>query len=181
MQVTAKLRYARLAPQKARLVARLLGGLPVASADVRLRVLNRHAAPVILKLLRSAVANAKENFHLESKDLRVVRVLVNEGPRLKRWMPRARGSADHILKRTSHIEVVLSDQRETPLAPSKPQKSARMETASVHELSSEELKQVTQETREDGLGRRADRSRAVKPSETPHGARRLVERKHGGE
>lgn len=186
MEVTAKLRYARITPRKARLVAQLLGGLPVGVAEVHLRVLHRRAAPLILKILRSAVANAKENFHLDAKDLRVGRVLVNEGPRLKRWMPRARGAADRIIKRTSHIEVVLTDEREmvmeSPAERKRPRLSAaNVQTVGVQELSPDELKHAAGKKRGGGPGRWGSPTRAVKPSETPRGVRRLVERKHGGE
>lgn len=181
MEVTAKLRFARIAPQKARLVARTVHGLPAEAAEVRLRLLRQRAAPLIAKLLRSAVANAKENFQLDPKGLRVVRVLVNEGPRLKRWMPRARGSSNRIIKRTSHIEVVLSDGRGGPPAPPPAKRrKGEVETVPVTALSPEDLKKATQR---DGRGKeqRPDAGRVVKPAETPRGIRRLTERKHGGE
>src|SRR5688572_16182508 len=117
MAVNAVLRFARIAPRKARLIANAIRGLPVQQAEVRLAMLEPRAAKMLEKLLKSAVANAKQNFNMDPKTLQVEQVLVNEGPRLKRWMPRARGSANRIVKRTSHIEVILRDASGASQAP----------------------------------------------------------------
>lgn len=180
MTVNAKLRFARITPRKARLVARTIHGLPVEAAQTRLKLLAPRAAPMILKLLNSAVANARQNFSLDPKALFVSRVLVNEGPRLKRYLPRARGSADRLLKRTSHIEVVLEEQAESG-SPGTPKtgsgKKADILTKKAEEVRPEELRGGT----EGGArkkGRVSDEG-AVKPVEAPRGIRRLLERKHG--
>ncbi|TSC72985.1 MAG: large subunit ribosomal protein L22 [Parcubacteria group bacterium Gr01-1014_38] len=176
MPVNAVLRFARIAPRKARLVADAIRGLPVAQAEVRLRMLEPRAAPLLAKLLKSAVANATQNFNLDPKELRVARVLVNEGPRLKRWMPRARGTANRIVKRTSHIEVVLAGppgQEPTRARSAKP----AIETKKAEELQPDELRAGTEPKRA-GLGK-AEGPGAVKPVEPPRGVRRLLERKHG--
>ena len=176
MPVNAVLRFARIAPRKARLVADAIRGLPVPQAEVRLRMLEPRAAQLLAKLLKSAVANATQNFHLDPKGLRVARVLVNEGPKLKRWMPRARGTANRIVKRTSHIEVVLEGppgQEPTRARSLKP----AIETKKAEELQPDELRGGAEPKRA-GLGK-TEGPGAVKPVEPPRGVRRLLERKHG--
>lgn len=111
MQVTAKLSYLRIAPRKVRLVADMLRGRSVEEAQNILNFTVKKATLPVLKLLRSAVANAKNNFHLEEENLYISKVLVNEGPKLKRWIARARGKADEIQKKTSHITIVLGEIR----------------------------------------------------------------------
>lgn len=177
MAVNAVLRFARIAPRKARLVADAIRGLPVPQAEVRLLVLEPRAALLIKKLLKSAAANAKQNFNLDAKDLRVARILVNEGPRLKRWMPRARGSANRIVKRTSHIEVILEGREEIARAVPLAGKKSAIETKKVEELKPEELRGDAEKR---SRGGRTTESGAVKPTEPPRGVRRLLERKHGG-
>lgn len=178
MEVHATLRLARIAPRKARLVANVVRGLPWPVAEVRLRVLDPRAAPMLLKLLRSAAANAEHNFHLDPKQMRVTQILVNEGPRLKRWMPRARGSSARIVKRTSHIHVVLADDTvgEKSAKPATPA-TATLETRKVEELTAEELKAAVGDSAEEQVSKTAGTS--GKRGTAPRGARRLLERKHG--
>lgn len=107
VSVTAKLRYLRIAPRKVRLVADLIRGKSVEKAQTILNFTTKRAAPVLLKLLNQAVANAKNNFQLEEKNLYISKILVDEGPKYKRWMPRARGRAFQIQKKTSHITLTL--------------------------------------------------------------------------
>ncbi|TSC62992.1 MAG: large subunit ribosomal protein L22 [Parcubacteria group bacterium Gr01-1014_106] len=178
MAVNAVLRFARIAPRKARLVADAIRGLPVVQAEVRLRTLEPRAARMLEKLLKSAVANAKQNFSLDPKELHIERVLVNEGPRLKRWMPRARGSANRIIKKTSHIEVILAGKDEATRATPLKGKKSDIETKRVEELRPEELKSAGASTTPEQ--RRDNESGSVKPAESPRGAKRLLERKHGG-
>ncbi len=106
--VHAYLRSLRIAPRKVRQVANLIKGMEVDSAHVQLRHLSKHSAEPIAKLLKSAVANARHNAKISaSTPLFVHQVRVDEGRVLKRSMPRARGSASQIKKRTSHISLVL--------------------------------------------------------------------------
>ena len=109
METTAKLKDARLSPQKARLVADLIRGLPVYRAIDHLTFSNKKAAGVIKKVLESAVANAEHNEGADIDELRVSAICVDQGPVLKRLRARARGRANRILKRTSHITVTVSD------------------------------------------------------------------------
>ena len=109
MEVRAHLRFLRIAPRKVRLVVNLVRGLPVDQATDQLTVLPKRAARPVLKLLNSAIANAEHNFKLERKDLRIKSIVANEGPRLKRFQPRAFGRAAEILKKMTHVTIVLED------------------------------------------------------------------------
>jgi large subunit ribosomal protein L22 len=109
MQISATHKYLRIAPRKVRLVADLIKGKKVLEARATLKYTTRAAAEPLEKALRSAVASAKHNFQLEELNLYITRVIVNEGPKLKRYRPRARGRAFPIQKKTSHITVVLDE------------------------------------------------------------------------
>ena len=98
----------RIPARKARLVIDLIRGKNVAEASGILKFTPRSGAYLIEKVLKSAVANAENNFDLDVEDLYVSEAYVNEGPTLKRFRPRAKGSASPINKRTSHITVVVS-------------------------------------------------------------------------
>ena len=110
MQVSAKLRYARISPQKCRLVADAVRGKTVESALQILGFMPKKGAAIVKKVLESAVANAEHNHGADIDELKVAKVFVDEGPTMKRIMPRAKGRADRILKRSSHITVVVSDR-----------------------------------------------------------------------
>ncbi len=109
MATIAKLRSARITPQKARLVADQIRGLPVDRAINILTFSNKKAAGLIKKVLESAIANAEHNDGADVDELKVKTILVDEGPIMKRWMPRARGRANQIFKRTSHVTVVVEE------------------------------------------------------------------------
>lgn len=110
MEAIAKLRFTRLSPQKARLVADLIRGLPVERALQTLTFKQKDAAVVIKKLLESAIANAEHNEGADVDELHVSRIWVDEGPSYKRVSARAKGRANRILKRTSHITVAVADK-----------------------------------------------------------------------
>ena len=105
MPAVAKLRYQRLSPQKARLVADIVRGKSALKALNILRFTNKKAAPLIEKTLRSAIANAEHNLGLNPENLYVSKVLIDKGPVLKRMNPRAMGRADIIRKPLAHITV----------------------------------------------------------------------------
>ena len=109
MPVTAKLRNLRIAPRKVRMVADLIRRKPVVEAENILKFTVKKAAPAFLKLLNSAIANAKNGFDMKKENLYIQKVLVDEGPKMKRWLPRARGKADEIQKKTSHITIILDE------------------------------------------------------------------------
>ncbi|MDY6322685.1 MAG: 50S ribosomal protein L22 [Succinivibrio sp.] len=110
MEVKAVHRYARSSAQKTRLVADQVRGLPVQKALDLLKHSPRKAAVLVRKVLVSAVANAQNNNSLDPDTLKVSKILIDEGPSLKRIMPRAKGRADRIVKRTSHITIVVADR-----------------------------------------------------------------------
>jgi large subunit ribosomal protein L22 len=110
MQVNAKLRMARISPQKARLVVDQVRGMPVERALNLLEFSPKKAAAIVKKVLLSAIANAEHNEGADIDELKVSSISVDEGPVMKRWRPRAKGRADQILKRTSHINVTVSDE-----------------------------------------------------------------------
>jgi large subunit ribosomal protein L22 len=114
MAVTAKLSYLRIAPRKVRLVADLIRGKKVSQALNLLEFLPKKSSLPILKLLKQAIANAKNNFQMDESNLYISKILVDEGPKLKRWMPRARGEAHEIQKRTSHITLFLEEIEKKP-------------------------------------------------------------------
>ena len=107
-QATAQLNHLRISPRKVRAVASLLRGLSVNEAEAQLLFQIRRPSKPLLKLLRSAVANAK-NRQMKTDQLGIAKIEVNQGPRFKRSMPRARGSASLIEKKSSHITLVLEE------------------------------------------------------------------------
>ncbi len=109
MEISAKLSKAPLSAQKARLVGDQIRGLPVEKALNILRFSTKKAAAIIIKILESAIANAEHNESADIDELFVSTVFVNEGSTLKRVRARAKGRANHILKRTCHITVKVSE------------------------------------------------------------------------
>src|SRR6266516_4520337 len=112
MEVRATYKYAKISPFKAREITREIQGLPVSAALDVVAYSPKKAAALINKTLKSAVANAENNANLKVDGLVVKEAIVGEGPTMKRMMARARGSGSRILKRTSHIRIVLSDEIE---------------------------------------------------------------------
>ncbi len=110
MQVTAKLNNLRMTPRKVRLVANLVKGMDAKDAKTQLQFMNKKAAGLILKLLNSGLANAKHNSDLEELNLYIAKLVVEAGPSLKRWMPRAMGRATPILKRTCSVILTLEEK-----------------------------------------------------------------------
>jgi len=112
MQVSSTYRYAKISPFKVREVTRAIQGLPVSAALDLVAFSPKKAAGFISKTLKSAVANAENNANLRVDGLVVKEATVGEGPTMKRMMPRARGSGSRILKRSSHIRIILTDEIE---------------------------------------------------------------------
>ncbi len=112
MEVRSTLRYAKISAFKVREVTRAIQGLPVSAALDLVAFSPKKAAGLISKTLKSAVANAENNANLRVDGLVVKEATAGEGPTMKRMMPRARGSGSRILKRTSHINIILTDEIE---------------------------------------------------------------------
>ena len=110
MEVKSTAKSVRVTPRKARLVLDLIRGKDIKEAQAILKFTPRAASPVILKVLNSAVANATHNHNRDDTKLYVKACYADEARTLKRWMPRAKGSASQILKRQSHITVVVDEK-----------------------------------------------------------------------
>lgn len=109
MEARAVARYLRVSPQKARLVADLIRGKSVGEAEKILTFTRKYSAGMIMKVLKSAVANAKQNPNIDARVLYVKAIYVDQGPSLKRWRARAQGRVASIKKRMSHITVILDE------------------------------------------------------------------------
>src|SRR3989344_5096720 len=110
MQVTAQLNNLRIAPRKVRLVAKVLRGMPVEKAEAQLNFTIKRSSGPMMKLLKSAVSNAENNFGLVKENLFIKELIVNEGVKIRRFMPRAMGQAGLIQKKSSHIKIVLEEK-----------------------------------------------------------------------
>jgi large subunit ribosomal protein L22 len=170
MEVKAKLNYLRMSPRKVRLVANLIKGMNTKRALLELGFLPKRSALPVLKLLKSAVANAKHNFQLSGDALYIKSILVNQGTTLKRFTPRAFGRASPIRKRTSHILLTLDTA--TPAKPGS-LKSTSKEPL-VRDVTREDIKEEFMEERPKS-GRQIERE---KPKiQVPNFVRRVFKRK----
>ena len=111
-QVKANLRYLRMSPRKVRLVADMIRGRRVERALQTLMVLGKRPAKPLLKLLKSAIANAEQSFAMSPAGLKVASIMVDGGPALKRWMPKAHGRATPVREPTAHVKLVLTGERD---------------------------------------------------------------------
>jgi len=109
MQVTARLRYARISPQKCRLVADTVRGKGVGNAPSTLKFMPKKGARLVLKVLESAIANAENNLGADIDELKVTRIEIDTAPVLKRFAARAKGRGNRIVKRNSHITLEVGD------------------------------------------------------------------------
>ncbi|MFK8031456.1 MAG: 50S ribosomal protein L22 [Gammaproteobacteria bacterium] len=110
MKVSAKLRYARISPQKIRLIADQVRGKSVAEADQTLAFMPKKGAKILRKILNSAIANAEHNNGADIDELKISSVMVDEAPRFRRWEARAKGNGNRIIKRNSHITLQVADE-----------------------------------------------------------------------
>jgi len=110
MEVKANLKYIRVSPQKCRLTVDAIRGKKVSDALDILNYSKQKSSDIVKKVLESAIANAEHNNGADIDQLKIKTVYVNVGPTLKRFRPRAKGSANQILKRSSHITIGLSDE-----------------------------------------------------------------------
>lgn len=150
MEVKAQLRQLRIAPRKVRVVVDQVRGLTVEKAERKLETLVKAAAIPILKLIRSAAANAEHNNKLTKEQLYIKTIRVDEGVALKRWMPRAMGRATPIHKKASHITLILDTKKTTNAL-----KKVKVDTAEplkkeevkVEKIKSEEVKSSDKSTK----------------------------------
>ena len=142
-QAIAKLRYLRTAPRKIRLLIDLIRGMKVDEAIAQLENSQKNAATPVLKLLKSAVANAIHNENLDEKTLVVKTACVDKGPMLKRWMPRAMGRAAAIHKHTSHITIILEGEVKEGKKKIKKEKEKEVKTETKEVKEKETVKKAT--------------------------------------
>ncbi len=109
MEIKAKLKNLRMSPQKVRLVVNLVRKMPIDKALDQLKFVKKQAASPVANLLKTALADAQHNYNLDSKNLKIAEIRVDEGFTLKRWMPRAHGRATKIRKRSAQISVTLKE------------------------------------------------------------------------
>ncbi len=110
MEVRAVSKYVRISPQKVRKVIGGIKGKPVESGLQKLKFMPQKAANILEKIIRSAVANADQNADIDIDMLVIQNITADQGPSLKRWKARARGRGTRVLKRTSHITVILAEE-----------------------------------------------------------------------
>lgn len=137
MKVKASLKNLRISPRKARLIAKSITGVKCKQALITLDFTVKKISDPVIKLLNSAIANAENNFGLDSENLLVKSILIGEGPKMKRWLPRAHGRATLILKRTSHIDLILEEIVEGKNRKSKEQIEKEKNAKNVKENSSD--------------------------------------------
>jgi len=113
MEAKAILKYARISPRKVRRVTDLIKGRKAGDALITLRFMPHSSAKIVAKILKSAMANAEQKKVSDPESMKIAKAVVGQGPTTKRIMPRAMGRADTIKKRTSHITVILSEEKES--------------------------------------------------------------------
>ncbi len=111
MEVRATAKYVRISPRKVRKVLDIVRGKSVEEALISLQLADEAAAKEVLKVVKSASANAENNYQIDPEDLYISKIYADEGPTMKRFKPRSRGRVSPILKRSSHITVIV-DQKE---------------------------------------------------------------------
>jgi len=161
IEVKAKLMNVKISPKKMRLVANAIRGLDAPVAVLRLQHFNQKSAPLILKTLKSAIANAEHNKELASGDLFIKKIIVNEGVALKRWKPAAMGSAHAFKKQFSHLEIVLSLKKgvaEPKIKAVKKEDKPQIETVTKDQATGE-----SKIMKKDNKAGRQDLRRAAKP------------------
>ncbi|HEV2805823.1 MAG TPA: 50S ribosomal protein L22 [Chthoniobacterales bacterium] len=149
MQVRSTYRYAKISPFKVREVTRAIQGLPVSAALDLVAFSPKKAAGLIAKTLKSAVANAENNANLRVDGLVVKEATVGEGPTMKRMMTRARGSGSRVLKRSSHIRIILTDEIEIKTRDKKKKSGAKKSGGGkkTHTKVTKDTKDETKETK----------------------------------
>lgn len=150
MKVSATQKHARMSPRKLRPYARMIQGMSVTAAQNQLDFAVGKAPVIILDVLKSAVANAKNNLSIPESDLKVASILVNQGLVLKRFMPVAKGMAHSILKRTAHVTVIVEGEKVESDTKKKPAASTpeSIKTVTTDEFVKQEQKAAKKEEQE---------------------------------
>lgn len=143
METKAKSKFLKISPRKVRLVADLIRGLNVEEAMVQLQFTRKAACEPLMKLLKSAIANAEENNNLKRDNLFISEIRVDDAPIMYRWTPRAMGRATPIRKRSSHINLILSERIPTTDKPAKEKKVRKDDIVKIEDF--DQLKAVEKE------------------------------------
>lgn len=153
MDIKVKLRYLKIAPRKVRLAADVVRGESVVRAKSLLTFMVKKPSEPLLKLLNSGIAAAKNEYGIEESKLYISEIKVDEAPKIKRWMPRARGSAAPIQKKSSHITLVLSGGE-----PVKKKKSKVAKVTKVTEVKEGVVKKGNWKDKDDSIKSHTDKS-----------------------
>jgi large subunit ribosomal protein L22 len=174
--VKASARHLHLAPRKMRLVANMVKGMNVMDAIIQLEHTNKKASAMIIKLLKSAVANAKNNFGMDTEKLFIQSITVDMGKAMKRYFPRARGSAFVIRRKMSHVNVILEQKKGSKAAKSRLDLFRKKETA----VENPDQKDATnKEQKKEHLKQKTFITEEQRKSSTAQNKRRLFNRKSG--
>ena len=165
----AQLRYLHIAPRKVQSVANVLKGLSVNEAEAQLLMNPRRPAPVLLKLLRSAVANAKNSKQLNPEHLFVKEIRVDKGPMLKRYMPRAMGRANLIQKKSSHVILVLAESEKL--------KTPRFKIVKPEKIKKHLAEKIKRERGEQKEKTREEKTKEIKQAKGPGFIKKMFRRK----
>lgn len=170
--ITAKLSYLRIAPRKVRLVADLIRGKGVNEAQAILNFTVKKATDPLLKLLKQAITNAKSSFQTDQSNLYISKITVDEGPKLKRWRPRARGRACEIQKKTSHITLALNITKQAQ------KRDALKKTSSISKQKKEEKEEKSSKIEKSfKTDDRKTRFSSIKRIKTERGIKKIFKRK----
>ena len=178
--VTASARHLHLSPRKMRLVTNLVKDMPVTDALVQLQHTNKKASAMVIKLLKSAVANAQHNFSIEPDHLYIKSITTDMGVVMKRYFPRARGSAFPIRRKTCHVNLVLEERKSSKVSRAKLNLFNRKK-AEPAEQASVDQKEATNEKPPKTLGRKSEVTKTEQQIKlnTQQNKRRLFNRKSG--
>lgn len=149
MEIKAQHKSARMAPRKIRQYREMLIGTPAAAASMQLKFMPGQAPALLLKVLRSAVANAKHNFEVEEDNLKISDIIIDGGFVMKRSKPASRGSVYPILKRTSHITIIMAETGVTSQK-KKPKKKTAIQDFTAEDLASGRVGGPREDEEEEG-------------------------------
>jgi len=171
MKVIATLKNLRMSPRKVRLVTDSIVGMDVNAAFVQLDHVVKKTSGVMEKLLSSALANAENNFGMDRDNMFISSILVGEGARLKRWLPRAQGRATQILKRTSHIKLELEEKvegknRKSKQELEKERAKRQAEKEKMIKEATKELEEAEKEEKEEADAQKASAKKVSVQKET---------------
>ena len=177
--VTASARHLHLSPRKMRLVTNLVKGMPVNDALVQLQHTNKKASAMVIKLLKSAIANAEHNFSMAPDHLYIKSITTDMGVVMKRYFPRARGSAFPIRRKTCHVNVVLEERKSAKASRAKLNLFNRRKEETAE--ASVDQKEATNEKAPKTLGRKSEVTKTEQQVKlnTQQNKRRLFNRRAG--